>query len=146
MKTRIGFVSNSSTTSFCIYGVRIHQRDIIPLFQESYKNNPDYWKIIDDYIKKSNLAYEGNLLLELKRVINGEDGSHKYDDDEFEYIQLFLENVAELDIYNDYDNSIIYIGARVTNKEKDETLSEFGKNIEDKILKVFGKNIPCEFF
>ena len=40
MKTRIGFVSNSSTTSFCIYGIRTEDEKIKEIIE-----NIDYLKL-----------------------------------------------------------------------------------------------------
>ena len=45
MKTRQGFVSNSSTSSFCIYGTEIDQRDFI---EKVKKIKPDLEEIVEE--------------------------------------------------------------------------------------------------
>jgi hypothetical protein len=62
MKIRNGFVSNSSSSSFCIYGTYLESYDAVAellekLYPEKYNlNNTDAIEIVEDYCSENNLS------------------------------------------------------------------------------------------
>ena len=43
MKTRNGFVSNSSTTSFCVLGAYLTKEEIVTIFDKAIENNVSFY-------------------------------------------------------------------------------------------------------
>ena len=41
MKVRVGFVSNSSSSSFCIMGTQLNDDEIIELYKKNYPDEED---------------------------------------------------------------------------------------------------------
>jgi hypothetical protein len=50
MKTRQGFVSNSSTTSFCIYGIQIAPDEIRDIVREVVGEAMDYDEYLENHV------------------------------------------------------------------------------------------------
>lgn len=48
MKTRLGFVSNSSTTSFCIYGTSFSSEDFRAAQEDTSMPNADIWDFVEN--------------------------------------------------------------------------------------------------
>jgi hypothetical protein len=61
MKIRTGFVSNSSSSSFCIYGVCLTEDDFKSFMQkikEEFKDERDSYEAIDSYVYEKKLGLE----------------------------------------------------------------------------------------
>ena len=108
MKTRNGFVSNSSTTSFCIYGVCIDLDDIREEVRKNFNIKSD----------------DGDV-------------DYDEDYDEYQYDNV-IEDMAEkdgLECHSPYHDSTKYIGISWASIKDDETGREFKQRIEDTVKK-----------
>ena len=115
MKIRNGFVSNSSTTSFCIYGIGINDENLRKSFKDLCEK-----KIITE-----------------KDFINIFGGcNNEYDFNSEELTKFFDNNDCnDISVYTDCDNSIIYIGRSPESLKDDET----GKQFKDKTNNILSK-------
>jgi hypothetical protein len=125
MKIRLGFVSNSSSTSFCIYGISVSVRDFLDKF-----NLP---KIISKDLKKS-----------FNRLIKETDYNISYDD---------VELLNKIIFYSLNDNSIEYyvdcssvnIGKSLILINDNETGLEFKISVEKSLNKLFKEQISYDY-
>ena len=59
MKIRNGFVSNSSSSSFCIYGTRITEKDIKKSYPDKTEEDDfDVYEFLEDLFKDTELTSE----------------------------------------------------------------------------------------
>jgi len=122
MKIRTGFVSNSSTTSFCIYGAVINENTML----ESLK------KLVEDGVIKNE---------SVKTMIK--DDSF----DVYEMEKVFEEHEVDLNIYHDYDSCMIYLGKSPTSLKDNETGKEFKTSIENCIKNIIkSKNLEYKWY
>ena len=117
MKIRNGFVSNSSSSSFCIWGVAIDECDF------------------------SEIAIEKNIIT----VIEAEDlGSYEilerlfYDNDEIE--------TSGLEYWCPEGYEAVYIGTSFASIKDNETGKEFKDRISKHLKKIFGDDHDCEIY
>lgn len=110
MKIRQGFVSNSSSSSFAIYGVR--------------------FETINDVIKECDKLVQEKFMFqqEVDSVDNLE-----FDDD-YDVMEDLLKNSNILKYYIRYD---IYIGQDVFRISDDQTLREFKEDILKELVEIF---------
>ena len=143
MKTRIGFVSNSSTTSFCIYGAELNGRQILSRLRYFVRNNPATIEQIEKSMSEDKYGREQFLIF--KEVIDCSEDDINDCEGRNEVIEI-LERITNLQIYNAlYDGGSIYIGDGLMQMDLDETLKQFKERIELEISRIFGKNIVYEF-
>ena len=151
MKVRNGFVSNSSTTSFCIYGSTVSVDDSkgLDLFKEIQKRNPEeYAKFLSDYKEKisskeymrKNIPYV-DLMLKINDLTEEEEEVliEKYLCGE---ILEIISNVFNVKAYyppwDDY-----YCGVSWTAMGEDETKLEFKERVGKLMKMIFGEEIQC---
>ena len=122
MKIRTGFVSNSSSTSFCIYGVYLDEDEI--------KNS---------LVNTENMTEEDIVIL-AKIKLNDDN----IDEDIYGILET-LTNKNNLTFYTSEENEY-YIGRDFTSIKDDETGKEF-KDSTIKILKsILGDKIEASVF
>lgn len=122
MKKRIGFVSNSSSTSFCIMGVCVEESELLDLnVTEEIK------KKIISYAKK-HYDFEGDDWVEAKKVSIEADGLSEF---------LYSAGITH---YGDWENSVVYIGNEITNIKDDETWGHFKERTKEKLNSLLGDN------
>lgn len=109
MKIRTGFVSNSSSSSFCIYGIETTPEDLINVAKEKgidvseletqYKED-GYWEDLDWNLRE-------------------------------------LTNNTSLNIYRFSEEDLTYIGCSMGAMMEDETPREFKRKIREDLMKIF---------
>lgn len=113
MKVRSGFVSNSSSSSFCIYGTYLEFSEII------------------EKLKASNLL----TVDESKKIDDDED------EDMYENLEELLSKKTDLELYFDYEGDSAWIGRDWSSVGDDETGRQFKENVESELIKVFGTDV-----
>ena len=109
MKTRNGFVSNSSSTSFTIYGI-------------SFNNN-------EDTLKEA-------MLPEIVEIIDAMPAPNKWSDDFSDKLEQYLDNNKfKLSVQTGQDSEYIYFGESWP--DEDETPRQFKVRIKETLEKIF---------
>lgn len=135
MKVRNGFVSNSSSSSFCIYGIRFNERDFNDVIENFVRANFD--KIIARL--KNNWWYKQHP----ERLPADEAALIEfYEDERYEFWEEF-ENETHLYSVGS-DGGYRYFGRGWSGINDDETGAEFKKDVEEEIKRLFpGKTLEC---
>lgn len=126
MKTRIGFVSNSSTTSFAIYGCHIggHSKEIMEatkkMLLKSISPNAAPYRARDEY--DEDISYQTEELAYL--------------------IKLAL---PMLNVWCPNDNGVVYVGRQLWDMKENETKKKFMDDISKKIKIIFGDSVTCGY-
>jgi len=148
MKTRQGFVSNSSTSSFCIYGTAI-EKDATALLKLLRENAPDMFKSIQKVVLKQCDQYKDDYppesIEEMKKWIRDIDNVDcaldEVDDYEVIYeIEKALKKSGSnlgFEIPSEFDE--VFIGREWSSVGDNETGLQFKDKIEEDIKKFFGK-------
>jgi len=125
MKKRTGFVSNSSSSSFCVCGVTFDENIVDKFDPEGCFN------ILAEAILQ-NFEAEISDVEELKDYLSNMDG--------WEVVELFDDEKTlrvKYDRYSEYG-----IGLGWDDMDDDETLYQFKTRIHTILQKYFGKNTP----
>ena len=109
MKIRRGFVSNSSSTSFCVYGAEIEYDDFIAFLPQDYVAK----KLLLDEISEEDLPQ----LIE------------EHLSDIFEGTSLYA--------VNSWEQRTVYIGRELVTLRDDETGKEFKDSVLETLKEIF---------
>ena len=122
MKIRNGFVSNSSSSSFLIYGVALETSEFRELFVKNLQENVE---VLPEYAKK---------LLE-----NPDDFDYDYDYELGEAACKMLGEDFSLDSPSEWDT--FYIGRSWGSVRDNETGKQFKESVETQLKKYFGEDV-----
>ena len=123
MKIRSGFVSNSSTSSFLIYGVALDPSEAEKLLNKAKK------------------AAAKAATAEAEEEDEEEDEDEE-DSELYETLEEALEG-TDLEMHYPDGYDAYYIGASWSGVKDDETGRQFKQRIEDQLEQVFGKKLKC---
>jgi len=116
MKIRNGFVSNSSTTSFCIYGITVETNKINDIITDLINNGKINVKYLTD-------LKGGWICSTLEHIFK------EYD-------------MEKLEVHSGPYEDVIYIGRSWKTVSNTETGQDFKNDTEDKINSIFSKLNP----
>ena len=146
MKIRQGFVSNSSTTSFCIYGTCFERDEVIENLKELKINDPVlFQKGIDNLEEKSYYSDTVKFFKNLGSEKDNDDDDN-FDEDEYDLdiSMLFKDMFPELELENHYgQGGELYVGRSWSSIKDDETGKQFKDSIEASLKKILGNDIEC---
>lgn len=152
MKQRQSFVSNSSTTSFCIYGTRIENFDsekCIDSFKYMKANHLDEFKkrILNIRKQWEEKEYKKKHLPILDLILRIDDINSDEESDiktllEYDTADIFCQ-IMQLGYWPDYDGDNCYFGQSWPSIGDDETGGQFKKYIKEELMMIFGDNIQC---
>lgn len=120
MKIRTGFVSNSSSSSFCIYGVSLKLED----FKEELKE--EYLK----FMKKKGYAKEEDSF---DTIVDG-----------YEFVE-WIEEKENIEGYFPPDSDYYYFGEGAFSCPEDKTMGEWKKEIQQGMNNLTEKEISCSW-
>ena len=128
MKIRQGFVSNSSSSSFCLYGVSLEEDEMKEaLIEKGYATEEDLseglYEWLDEWSFEYNLKEKGLSKEEIaEKLANRPLAGFEYESMEGDYH---------------------WIGISWKNIKDDETGAEFKALIDKKMKEIFGEDIEC---
>jgi hypothetical protein len=137
VKVRTGFVSNSSTTSFLIYGVSLRDKsiDLISAIKKFRDNNfQKFQTILDELLQVNNEL--GLFLSDLDSITDEETLIDLLIEDPFTLGEM-LGNIKILT----GSSYMVYYGKSWDEIKDDETGAQFKERINKKIRKIFGDNV-----
>jgi len=142
MKIRSGFVSNSSSSSFCIYGATIDTVEFVKGLIENFGNISEIKKSMEDH--------------EINDKFSNEEEEEDYfceSDEEIEFIDDTLEILIKKGInpnctrqyeMNEDSNSEVTIGRDYLDIDDNETGKEFKEKVEKFIKRIVKTDIKFE--
>jgi len=141
MKVRQGFVSNSSSTSFSIYGLHLSTQEL----EEIYKSlQVEDNKIIDTFKEIEALCLARGISKELVKniknsMLNEQSKLNTKNSKAIIYEKIDeIESIPNFSIYrNDYN---VYMGRESSSIGEDETGSQFKESVHSAIENLFGKD------
>ena len=130
MKVRNGFVSNSSTSSFMIYGYQMDQDDFYKIIYKKYSH------LFEEELKQINKDnYPDNEMTLEDAIVGGE----IYDIEE-----VLREAGVPIHIIEGECESA-YLGVDPSSMDMDETRRQFQERVEKQIRDFVGKKVKCEY-
>jgi hypothetical protein len=147
MKVRQGFVSNSSTTSFCIYGYAIESTNFpikIEQLKTIKKECSEIWeKAMAGFSKKTWCKRQYELLKDIDRLTSEQvkEIEDMINDDPSEYSELY-----GLEFHSMSDAGMCWIGKSWRYIGADETGKQFTENIEKIVKMLVGDEAKCDTY
>ncbi len=133
MKVRQGFVSNSSTTSFCIYGICKNETEIKEaLIEKELATQEELADGMYEYMDGYNYK---------RKKRNGELTEEDIDENEKKFFKE--EDGYVFNQVGDYGDDYSYLGIPWQNIREDETGAQFRERIQNKMKTLFGDNVEC---
>lgn len=130
MKIRSGFVSNSSSSSFVVYGTYFD--DVSSFVKSVMKNNPDIKKKVEKDFKENGSGEDGEMELDDYLADNPYDILEDIiSDNKFEY------NIPDGD-------GGVYIGISPFDIKDDETGKQFKDRVKAELEKLVGKKVKVD--
>jgi hypothetical protein len=131
MKIRQGFISNSSTSSFCIYGVSLEHKDLFDLAV----------RLGFEIKKKKSKTKEKEHFSKFIRNDNGkledleEDESFEYENYERYDLMNYInkQEIITVKCFDAYSGDYYYIGREFKSIGDKETGARFKKSVEDEL-------------
>ena len=141
MKTRYSLVSNSSATSFCIYGTCFESDPFTVEFIKKFKEkNPE---IIESYINK---VKDKDYMKSTVEALRNPD-IIKDSDEDFEWREVFGSMFPDgISMNHNYDCGCYWFGQSWRTIGDDQTGKQFKEEIEKKIKDVFGDEVKCSTY
>jgi hypothetical protein len=141
MKIRNGFVSNSSSSSFCIYGINL-ETDYVDILKKIKKNVPELFEKVKEYASEYDEDIDINTDEGLERIT---------EDDPIDLLDRVLNNKKKDEwetksgdlVIHHPDDCDVYIGMEWKDIGDDETGKQFKDRIEAQLKKILGK-VKCE--
>jgi len=149
MKIRRGFVSNSSTSSFMIYGTTIDPEEFVEKFKTSMTDE-QLKSVIEKWIDKSERSKTRYKDRDWKEILNEGLGTDEEDYDSesmyfIEELMPYIDGLKDLSIHSGPYGEDLYIGISPECIGDDETGKEFKTRTENGIKSIMGKDMSCNY-
>ena len=134
MKERFGFVSNSSSSSFCVYGAYVGEPNGVEFFKLLREDFPEQFKNAIDYLGE-NGHMEAELLKNLDNL--NELGEEKLSDLVSDSLYEYMEDIG----FEQHSPNRCCVGVSYDDMRDDETKKQFRERIESTLKRIFGGDI-----
>jgi hypothetical protein len=153
MKIRNGFVSNSSSSSFCIYGTHLED-DFADVLKKIKKTDlKTYENGIDRILKDRKFNWTAEHYAKEVKLLKKIDVTNEQEEEQINDF-LHTDDICELltawfgdnyEVFTPYEgDSGIYIGRSWSRIKDKETGAEFKASIKNDLKNVLGSDAKCE--